>query len=283
MTHRWSAVARTAVAAALGAAVAATAGGEPAAAQETVHLISYEALPSVQVDVDLTEASYAERAQITAEAAAEVMPEVLAILGVDPAMAETMVTPGGYLLNTNASLQTQAEIDAETADRFAAAAGYVFRQWSVLVSDFGAADGGTGYGVVSFEEGTLDAGMAQAFFEHAAAIAEGLGGGYTAFGSDMYFLNVRGEEGPYSGLEDADFLAMLGEAAETFEPADPDLGETGEVEARFIGNDWEAHPDGGEYTALLGGGDSETMAALDAIRDDWTARIEAIADENGWR
>ena len=87
------------------------------------------------------------------------------------------MTPGGYLLNTNASLQTQAEVDAETADRFAAAAGYVFRQWSVLVSDFGAEDGGTGYGVVSFEDGTLDAGMAHAFFEHAASIADGLGGG----------------------------------------------------------------------------------------------------------
>lgn len=257
--------------------------GSPALAQETVHLISYEALPSVQVEIDLTEATYDDRAQVTAEAAAEVMPKVLEILEIDPAAAETMVTPGGYLLNTNASLQTQAEVDAETADRFAAAAGYVFRQWSVLVSDFGAEDGGTGYGVVSFEDGTLDAGMAHAFFEHAASIAEGLGGGYTAFGSDMYFLNVRGEEGPYSGLEDPDFLAMLGEAADSFEPADPNLAETGEVEARFVGNDWENHPDGAEYLALLGGAGSETVTALDAIRDDWTARIEEIADENGWR
>jgi hypothetical protein len=278
MTIDWRA---TAAALAFGGALALAG---PATAQDTTaHLLSYEALPSVQVDVDFDPATYDQRAAITAEALDTVMPQVFDILGVDPAATETMVTPGGYLLNTNASLQTEATVDGATADRIAAAAGWVFRQWSVLVTDFGATDGGTGYAVVSFADGTLDADLAQAFFEHAAAVAEGLGGGYTAFGDAMYFLNVRGPDGPYSGIEDADFIDLLDEAAGSFAAADPAVTESGEAEARFVGNDWEAAPDGGAYLALLGGADSDTVAALTPVREAWTDRILAIAEENGWR
>lgn len=272
----------TAAAVAFGGALALAG---PAAAQDTTpHLLSYEALPSVQVDVDFGPATYDDRAAITAEALETVMPQVFDILGVVASAAtETMVTPGGYLLNTNASLQTEATVDGATADRIAAAAGWVFRQWSVLVTDFGNTDGGTGYAVVTFADGTLDADLAQAFFEHAASVAEGLGGGYTAFGDAMYFLNVRGPDGPYSGIEDADFIDLLDEAAGSFAEADPAVTESGEAEARFVGNDWEAASDGGDYLALLGGVDSDTVAALTPVREVWTARILEIADENGWR
>ncbi|MEQ8967892.1 MAG: hypothetical protein RID91_18900 [Azospirillaceae bacterium] len=278
MTRRSVASAAAALVLAAGLAAAPVVRAQDAAD----HLISYEALPSVGVDVDFAPASYAERAEITAEAEATIVPEVFALLDMDPAAAETQVTPGGYLLNTNASLQTRLDVSAEDADRFAAAVGYVFSQWSVLVTDFAAADGGTGYAVVDFSDGTLDADLAQAFFEHAAGVAEGLGGGYTAFGDSMYFLNVRGDDGPYSGLEDPDFIAQLRASAQGFEPAEATVAESGAVEARFVGNDWDGAPEGGDYLAVLGGPDTPVAAALADLAATWNARILDIAAEKGW-
>jgi len=274
-------VVRGLAAAALAGLLALAAPGE-GRAQDAAHLISYEALPSVGLEVSFDAATYAEREAITAEAEATIVPEVFALLDMDAAAAETQVTPGGYLLNTNASLQTRLPVAGEEADRFAAAVGYVFSQWSVLVTDFSAADGGTGYAVVSFPEGALDADLAHAYFEHAAGVAEGLGGGYTAFGDSMYFLNVRGADGPYSGLEDPDFIALLGRAADGFGQADATIAESGAVEARFVGNDWDSAPDGADYLAVLGGPDTPVAAALADLAATWNARVLEIANEKGW-
>lgn len=249
---------------------------------QSVHLISYEATSSQQTDVNLEEVSYDARAAIAAQARDMVVPEVLDILGIDPEDASIEVTPGGWMLETNASLQTRAELDGEAADSFAAAAGYVFRQSAVLVTDFGDTEGGTGYAIVSFAEDTLDAGLAQAFFEHAAEVEEGLGGGYTAFGDDMYFLNVHGADGPYSGLEDEAFTDALAQAAESFGD-EADLSVSGEAAAHFISHDWTAADDGSDYFPQLGGADSETITALTALRDDWIAWVEDHADEMGYR
>src|SRR6188768_735565 len=92
-----------------------------AAADERV-LISYEVTPSVGFDLPkLKTAGYAERAAFSAQVLEKIVPKVVASLGVDPAVLETEVTPGGYLLKTNASLQTEAALDDATADRLAAA------------------------------------------------------------------------------------------------------------------------------------------------------------------
>lgn len=245
-------------------------------------LISYEAIPSAQVALDLDGAAYAEREAATEAVLADIAPQVIGAVGLDPAAVETEVTPGGYLLNTNASLQARADIDDVEATRLAAALGYVLRQWSVLVSELDDAAGRTAYVTVRFPEGALTPELAHAFFEVAAKVDEGLGGGYTAFGDEMIFLNVRGGDGtPYSGLDDLDFAALLGQAAGGFEGAQAAIAGAGRAEARFVGNDWEAAPDGEDYAATLD--DAELLATLDRLRAEHTALMETMGAEFGWR
>jgi hypothetical protein len=273
---------RTTPRAALAAAALALAPFAAAAQEAAVQLLSYEAIPSAQVALNLDAATYEQREAVTAAALAEISPAVIAAAGFDPATIETELTPGGYLLNTNASLQARGTMTDDEATRLAAALGYVYRQWSVLVSQLEEEDGGTGYVTVAFPEGALTAALAQDFFESAAAVHEGLGGGYTAFGDQMIFLNVRDDEGgPYSGLDDMDFAARLGQAAGGFPDAQAKVADAGFAEARFVGNDWETAGAGEDYAAVLD--DPALVAKLDEIRAAHTALVETMGAEFGWR
>ena len=253
------------------------------AAQETpVHLLSYEAIPSAQVALDLEGATYAQRAALTQAALDDLAPRVLAAAGLAAAAVQTDLTPGGYLLKTNASLQARGAMSEDQAVRAAAALGYVFRQWSVLVSRLDDAEGDTGYVVLAFDDGALTPDLAQAFFEAAAAVDEGLGGGYTAFDDDMIFLNVRdGDHQPYSGLDDMAFAAKLGQAAGRFGAAPVRVASAGYARALFVGNDWEAAPNGEDYAATLD--DAGLVATLDGLRAEHTALVETMAAGFGWR
>ena len=84
---------------------------------------------------------------------------------------------------TGATIEWQGdeaiEISASADDRATAvldvfksklikALGWTSYQWSVLVTDYRDTDGGTGYACVTFDT-TVDAALAQSFFEHAAS------------------------------------------------------------------------------------------------------------------
>lgn len=261
-------------------AFAGVAAAQPADAPTL--LFSYEALAFDALGLDGSKAGYDDRAAFTRQVLQDEVPAILAATGIDPAAVETEVTPGGYLLNTNASLQSSFEADEATADRFAAAVGYVFRQWSVLVTDFTPeGEGNTGYAVVTFADHAPSGPEAQAFFEHAASVNEGLGGGYTAFGQDLFFLNVTDDEGaPYSGIDDETFVADLTRAAESYTATPVSVTRFGRVDARFVGNDWEASPEGEDYAATLGPDLTATLAALRAAHDQ---ALLAAAEEHGWK
>lgn len=257
----------------------------PAAAADPALLLSYEAIPSAQVDLpELGRATYAQRAEVTAAALDVLVPEILTLMGVDPGKTVTEVTPGGYLLETNASLQTRVSLPDDGADRLAAALGYVLRQYSVMVSHLGNPSGDTGYVAVAFRPGVLDADLAHRFFEAAAARSEGLGGGYTAFGDTLYFLNVRDSDGqPYSGLDDAGFAAELKAVAAGFAGEGAMVASVGTADARFVGNDWDRQPMGGAYVDLLGGRGSPEVQTLDRLRERHTELVLEAADRYGWR
>ena len=241
-------------------------------------LISYEGVPSAQydhfMDVDFDAADYAAREALTVAVHEQIYPEILDAVAFDCAVPDTEVTPGGYLLETNPSLQsaisatdcTRAEID-----ELAAALGYVFRQWDVLVTDY--ADdsaGGTGFGIVEFGASALTPELAQSFFVHAGDTDEGLGGGYTAFGDRMVFLNLRGGDGAtYSGLEDPDFIAALDDAAASFTEAELELVESGEgaLEAWFVSNDWSSAVEGEDFATLFDGTERARLDELRAAHD----------------
>lgn len=269
--------------AALGAAfvvMAATA----AQAVEPV-LISYEAAPSSGFELPkLDQATYAVRAAFALQALSDIVPKIAAAAGVPDSKMVSEVTPGGYLLKTNASLQTMADLDDEAADRFAASLGYVFRQYSVLISRLDDPSGKTDFVKVTFPRDKLDSSVAQAFFEKAASVDKGLGGGYTAFGDDQIFLNVTDSDGkPYSGLDHAAFLAGLEKAAAEFELVKPTVSNKGKAVARFVENDWAAKPAGEDYIARLGGPGSDLVKKLDAIEADYAALVGAAATRYGWK
>jgi len=269
--------------AALGAAFVVMA----ASAAEAVEpvLISYEAAPSHGYALPkLDQAGYAGRSAFALQALSDIVPKIAAATGVDPSKMVSEVTPGGYLLKTNASLQTMVDLDDEAADRFAAALGYVFRQESVLVSRLDDPAGTTDFVTVSFPRDKLDSTVAQAFFEKAASIEEGLGGGYTAFGDNQIFLNVTDGDGtPYSGLDHEAFLAGLLRAAAEFQPIAPKVTNNGKAVARFVGNDWKAEPAGSSYATRLGGPGSDTVRKLDALEADYAALVESAATRYGWK
>jgi hypothetical protein len=256
-----------------------------AAAADRVLLFSYEVTSAVGLDLPkLPQASYAERATVAGEALDRVVPDVVRAVGLKPSQIQTQITPGGYLLKTNASLQSKATLGDQPADRFAAALGYVFRQSSVLVSDLTDAAGDTGYVTVSMPKGTMNASLAQSFFLHAASVDPGLGGGYTAFGDDMIFLNVRDGNGqPYSKLDDPAFESAMRRAVAGFAPAKAEVGAVGKARARFVANSWKAKPAGDDYTALLGGSGSALVKRLDRLRERQVKLLLAAADRFHWR
>lgn len=267
-----------------GAALIALASHGVALADEQV-LLSYEATPSAGFELPgLAKATYADRASFSEEVLKEIVPKIVAANGIDPKILATEVTPGGYLLKTNASLQTQGTLDDATADRLAASLGYIFHQYSVLVSRLDDKAGTTGFVVVEFPKDKLDAAVAQSFFEKAEAVQKGLGGGYTAFGDRQIFLNVKDGDGkPYSGLDDASFLDGLKRTATAFGDPKPEVIDNGVASARFIGNDWSKAKAGEDYVSQLGGADAALVKSLDAIGQDYAALVEAAAKSRGWK
>ncbi|HYD67925.1 hypothetical protein [Azospirillum sp.] len=252
--------------------------GLPVAA-EPVQRLFYEAVPAMSEARGpeatapeagaLDKAPFAVRSAFAARVAGELVPAVLRALGHDPAAAVTELTVGGWQLRTNPSLHTALPLADAEADRLAAALGFVLRQDSVLVADLTQGDGRTGSVIVTLPRLTPD--RAQRFFAHAARVDAGLGGGYTAFGDAMLFLNVAGDDGkPYSGLPDAAFADALARAARRFPAAR--LTATGLADARFVSNDWAAAPDGADYTRRL---DPATVAALRTLRDRHAALLRA--------
>lgn len=258
-----------------------------------VLLYSFEVLSAPTLAVDSAAASYAQREAVTVQVRDDLLPQVLSALEgvaeIAPYAARSQTTPGGYLLETNPSLLLQMPVPDGTADLIAASLGYAFRQSAVLVSDFGVAEGGTGYVVVSFPEDSLTASVTQAFFEHAATVEDGLGGGYTAIGDDMLFLNLRGGDGrPYSGLADTAFAEALDQAAGSFAARPARMLAAGEAEAWLIGNDWEAAPDGAGYRAVMAealddpAAATRLLRALDRLQAEHAALLLRAADLYGW-
>ncbi|MEM9490706.1 MAG: hypothetical protein AAGC55_16280, partial [Myxococcota bacterium] len=191
---------------------------------ERIIQLSYEAIPGTGValdmgPVDVSGSDYAAKLDFTQDVFEQLVPEVIVAMASDHDEEISEITPGGFLLETNPSMQTRLLFTGDRAaadghaDRLAAALGYVMYQWSVLIADFAADDGATGYATVQFSD-ALTPELAQQFFAHAATVDDGLGGGYTAFDNDMIFLNLRDSSGaPFSGLDDESFITALEQAA----------------------------------------------------------------------
>lgn len=204
-------------------------GASPAFAQTVAQHLFFEAVPAGAPP----DAPYEARQFLTERARTELLPIILESAGLDGRETIAELRMGGYRLQTNPSLHMTVALEDAPADRLAGAIAWSFAQDSVLVADFDSADGATGYALVRFPENSLTPDLAQRFFLAAAAEHEGLGGGYTAFGDTLLFLNLRGGDGkPYSGLPDDAFTDVLRRAAAAFPGAA--LAETGRADARLV-------------------------------------------------
>ncbi|NUB12568.1 hypothetical protein GAY28_07480 [Azospirillum brasilense] len=210
-------------------ALALILGASPAFAQVVAQHLFFEAVPAASPP----NTSYEARQCLTERARTDLLPAILDSTGLDGVGAVTDLRMGGYRLRTNPSLHLTLRLEDGPADRLTGAIAWSLEQDSVLVADFDSADGATGYALVRFPAGSLTPDRAQRFFLAAAAEHEGLGGGYTAFGDTLLFLNLRGDDGtPYSGLPDEAFAEFLSRAVAAFPGAA--LTATGRADARLI-------------------------------------------------
>lgn len=276
-----------ALATSLAASVALAACGQkpapaPAAPVGPTQLFSYEVLTFKPLGLDDKKATYADRVAFTEHVRDTELPKILDLLKIPADQVQTELTPGGYQLETNASLQSAFEADAKTSDLFAAAIGYTFRQWSVLITDFTPeGQGNTAYAVVTFKDHTPSGEEAQAFFQHAAEVNKGLGGGYTAFGHDLFFLNIGDSEGKaYSGLDDATFVAELTKAAQSFKGSPVSVSRSGRVDARFVENDWAKSKTGQDYGKILG---RDLTRQLTQLRRQHERDLRKFGTEHHWK
>lgn len=253
-----------------------------------VQQISYEVVPTPlyelgMIDVTLEDATYAQLEAFTLESRDAMMADIIDAVGLGGAMLDTELTPGGFMLVTNPSLQSRLMASDAEVESLAAAIGYVYSQWSVLVTDFADKSGGTAFAVVSFDVERVDAGLGQDFFAHAATVDAGLGGGYFAFEGEVIYLNLRGPDGtPYSGLEDDEFIAMVEDAAASFAPYRAELSQSGEAAVIFVENDWSTAPTGEDYVGVLAGLDERSLADLADLQAEHTDRFKAAIAANGW-
>lgn len=265
----------------LGCSRACAVGSVVPARQLSVEAVPGRSTPLGQ-ELDFEAISYDEAEALTREAQREVLPDLLLALDLDEREVDQDLGPGGYQLATNPALQLKVPLSDEEATRLAAALGLAWRQESVLLVDWSEGDGGTAYAGVRFTGAAPSAEEAQAFFEWAAEGNPGLGGGYTAYDDTLYFLNLRGADGePYSGLDDASFVALLDQAARSWTEGAVALSESGELEAWLVENDWSASPEGEGYLATIEA-DPSLEAALEAAASEHEQLVERAADEGGW-
>lgn len=143
----------------------------------------------------------------------ELGPAGLAAIGLDPGLFDAEIVPGGYMAKINPAVLLTLEVGDEQARRAAAAFGYVFDQSAVLIWR----DATEGSLVVAVTLPSVTPTLADHFFRLAAAIEPALAGGFTARGSQLLFINLRGSDGkPFSGLADDRFTAGLQRAASQF-------------------------------------------------------------------
>lgn len=250
-----------------------------AADAQPVQLLSFEAIPVAQIALPKAkDAPYAQKEDVARTVADQLVPAILRAAGIDSGAARTQVFPGGYLMRTDPALQTRVAATEAVAGRLAAALGYVLRQGSVLVSDLAARDGDQLQVTLRFPARSLTSERAQAFFAKAAQLDKGLGGGYSALGDAMVFINLRGADGkPMSGLDDDRFLALMKQACEGFQDCAADG--SGKIRSKLVANDWKTAPNGETYAKAL----SDVLPELERLRQRHTAMIDDAATKNGWK
>jgi len=215
-------------------------------------------------------ATYDEKDGLTRAALAELVPHVWTQLGAVASRARSRVRAGGYKDEINPAIHSNVVTGEAEARRLAAALGYVFRQWAVLMYDLDAEPGTHRYVSVRFPRGALNLERADRFFARARAQLASDKLGFSATGNRLVFINLA------TGIADDAFFAGLARAgadlpddAIAVEPAKP-------ARAFLIENDWEKSKDGEDFARLFGGS-AAALAALGRLRVRHDGRVRRWA------
>jgi hypothetical protein len=266
--RRWAALSATLLWLSAAAILAAAPG--LAEAPRTWRL-AFEVLSSQHAE-PARKATYEEKERLTRAALAELVPHVWTNLGAVASRARSRVRAGGYKDEINPAIQSNLVTGEAEARRLAAALGYVFRQWAVLMYDLDAEPATFRYVSVRFPRGTLTVVQAERFFARARAQLASEKLGFSAAGNRLVFINL------HTGIADDAFFAGLTRAgadlpgvAIKVEPAKP-------VRAFLIENDWAKSKDGEEFARVFAGSGA-ALAALGRLRARHDGRVRRWAQQ----
>lgn len=253
--------------AALAAALLVLAGTASAEALRNWRL-SFEVLSSQHAQPrEGRQAGYAEKDALTRAVLAEIVPHVWTTLGATAARARSRVQAGGYGDTVNPAIHSVIQTREADARRLAAALGYVFRQYAVIMYDLGAEGSDLRYVAVRFPRGTLTPALAVRFFGLARGALKSGKLGFSGTRSRMIFININ------TGIADADFAAGLAKAAAAWPEPVLKVDAPKPVRAFLIENDWEKAKAGEDYVRLLGPQSERRIAALGQLQRRHDGRV----------
>lgn len=252
------------------------------AALALAHSASAETLPAWRLSFEVLsprhaqpsggrKANYAQKDQLTRAALAEIVPHVWTSLGAVATRARSRVLPGGYGGEVNPAIHSNLETSEAEARRLAAALGFVFRQYAVLMYDLAAERSEIRQVSVRFPRGTLTPALAERFFGRARAQLASDKLGFSATRSRMIFINLK------TGIADDAFAAGLARAAADFPDAGIKIEPPKPARALFVENDWQKAEKGEQYLRLLGPDAGRIAAALAQLQRRHDGRVRRWA------
>ncbi len=237
-----------------------------AAEQRVAWLLSYEVLSSRHAVTPAPR--YADKDKLASGALARSVRPTLAALDVTVENVRSRVRPGGYKDAVSPAIQTEVTATEVQANRIAAALGFVFEQWAVLVADLRPEWGETTYVSVRFGRDALSSARADLFFAHARRRLASDKLGFSALGDHMIFLNID------TGIDDGRFAAGLARAAGDLRGVSILVTGPHPARAWLVKNDWDRAPDGEDYARVIG--DAALTAALRRLREPHRAAVQKL-------
>jgi hypothetical protein len=211
--------------------------------------------------------SYAEKDALTRAVLAEIVPHVWTALGATSARARSRVQAGGYGDAVNPAIHSVIQTREAEARRLAAALGYVFRQYAVIMYDLGAEGSELRYVAVRFPRGSLTPALATRYFGLAREQLKSEKLGFSGTRSRMIFININ------TGIPDAAFAEGLGKAAAAWPDPVLKVDAPKPVRAFLIENDWDKAKAGEDYARQLGPNAERLGAALAHLQRRHDGRV----------
>ncbi len=230
--------------------------------------LSFEVLSSQHAQPpEGRKASYDEKDALTRAALAEIVPHVWTTLGAVATRARSRVQAGGYGTEVNPAIHSNLQTTEAEARRLAAALGFVFRQYAVIMYDLRAEQSDLRQVSVRFPRRSLTPAIAERFFGLARRQLNSDKLGFSATFSRMIFINIS------TGLSDEALADGLARAAKEWPEPTIKIEPPKPVRAFLIENDWGKAKAGEDYVRHFGPNGPRLAAALEVLQRRHDGRV----------